>query len=169
MIIRNAAEDEIAYIREQRINSYLEHAQKIPGGHWEALKQAILSDADKQKDVERIIAEIDGKIVGSVALFPAKTDAYEGYVEELDYPEIRMLAVTPEARGKGVAKALVSECILRTKVKGYPSIGLHTADFMKDAMRLYERFGFERLPQFDFEPANDGIIVKAYRLFITKN
>jgi ribosomal protein S18 acetylase RimI-like enzyme len=35
---------------------------------------------------------------------------------------------------------------------------------MKSAMGLYERLGFERLPQFDFEPANDGIIVKAYRL-----
>jgi hypothetical protein len=31
-------------------------------------------------------------------------------------------------------------------------------------MKLYERIGFERLPQYDFIPANDGIIVKAYRL-----
>ena len=164
MIIRNAKVIELPFIREQRVNSYEEHAQKIPEDHWKALKQAISSDADAQEDVERIIAEIDGQIVGSVALFPAKIDAYEGLVDELDYPEIRMLAVTPQARGKGVAAALISECIRRARGQGFYSIGLHTADFMKRAMGLYERLGFERLPQFDFEPADDGIIVKAYRL-----
>lgn len=164
MIIRDASANELSFIREQRVQSYEEHAQNIPEEHWRALKKAILSDADAQADVERIVAVLDGRLVGSVALFPAKTDAYEGLVDELDYPEIRMLAVTPEARGKGVAAALVLECIDRAKAQGYQSVGLHTADFMKSAMGLYERLGFERLPQFDFEPANDGIIVKAYRL-----
>jgi GNAT superfamily N-acetyltransferase len=164
MIIRDAALDELSFIREQRVNSYEEHAQNIPEDHWKALKHAISSDADAQEDVERIVAEIDGQIVGSVALFPAKIDAYEGLVDELDYPEIRMLAVTPQARGKGVAAALILECIRRSRGQGFRSIGLHTADFMKSAMGLYERLGFERLTQFDFEPADDGIIVKAYRL-----
>lgn len=164
MIIRDARVDEIPYIREQRILSYKEHAEKIPDAHWQALKQAITSEADAQGDVERIVAEMNGEIAGSVILFPAKTNAYEGYLEELDYPEIRMLAVTPQARGNGVATALIMECIQRTKEKGYSSIGLHTGAFMDSAMRLYEHLGFERLPQFDFEPANDGIIVKAYRL-----
>jgi len=162
--IRDAKQDEGGFIREQRVNSYKEHAEHIPEGHWEALKQSISSEADMSPGVERIVAELDGEILGSVALFPAKTDAYNGYIDALDYPEIRMLAVTPEARGKGVATVLISECIRRTKEKGYASIGLHTGEFMDSAQRLYERLGFERLPQFDFEPAGDGIIVKAYRL-----
>jgi GNAT superfamily N-acetyltransferase len=164
MIIREAVESELAYIREQRVSSYEEHAAKIPEGHWQALKQGISSKADTQTGVELLVAEVEGEILGSVALFPAKTDAYEGYVEELDYPEIRMLAVSPLARGKGVATALITECIKRAKEKGHHAIGLHTGDFMESAMRLYGQLGFERLPQYDFEPANDGIIVKAYRL-----
>jgi GNAT superfamily N-acetyltransferase len=164
VLIRDAIKEELAFIREQRVQSYEEHALKIPVGHWNALKQAISSEADLLSDVDLIVAEWEGKIAGSVALFPAKTDAYEGYVEELDYPEIRMLAVAPEARGNGIAAALISECIRRTKERGYQMIGLHTADFMESAMRLYERLGFERLPQYDFEPADDGIIVKAFRL-----
>lgn len=166
MIIRDAKADELSLIREQRVQSYTEHAQRIPEGHWQALKQGISSEADLQPGVERIVAELDGMIVGSVALFPAKSDAYAGNVEELDYPEIRLLAVSPEARGKGVATALISECIRRVKANGCSTIGLHTGDFMESAIRLYEYLGFDRLPQFDFEPANDGIIVKAYRLFI---
>lgn len=164
MMIRDAREDEQPFIREQRVKAYEEHAVRIPEEHWNALKTAILSDADSRAGVERIVAELDGRIVGSVSLFPAKVDAYEGQVEEVEYPEIRMLAVAPEARGKGVATALISECIQRAKMRGYPSIGLHTGEFMESAMKLYERLGFERLPQFDFEPAGDGIIVKAYRL-----
>lgn len=164
MIIRDAREEEIQYIRNQRVKSYEEHSKVIPEKHWNALKQAILSDKDTQPGVDRIVAELEGEIVGSVVLFPANTDAYVGTAIELHYPEIRMLAVTPEARGKGVAAALVLECIRRAKVKGFQAIGLHTADYMESAVKLYNRIGFQRLPEFDFEPANDGIIVKAYRL-----
>ncbi|HSU79329.1 MAG TPA: GNAT family N-acetyltransferase [Candidatus Angelobacter sp.] len=164
MIIRDAHEDELAIIREQRVLAYEEHAKKIPEGHWHALKQMLSSETDVQSGVEQIVVVLDGKIAGSVSLFPAKIDAYGGQVEELEYPEIRMLAVAPEARGKGVATKLISECIERSKKKGFRSVGLHTGEFMDGAMRLYEHLGFERLPQFDFEPAGDGIIVKAYRL-----
>ncbi len=166
MIIREAKETEIPFIREQRVNAYTEHAEKIPNAHWEALKKAISSDADSQPGVELFVAEVEGTIVGSVALFPAKTDAYEGMVDELDHPEIRVLAVAEEFRGKGIASALIKECIQRSKTKGYQAIGLHTGEFMTNAIKLYKHFGFERLPQYDFEPANDGIIVKAFRLSI---
>ena len=105
--IRKAFSDEVEMIRQQRIEAYEEHAQGIPEGHWEALKKSIASNADEQKDVELLVAELDGEVVGSVALFPAKSDAYKGLVDMLDYPEIRMLAVTPQSRGRGVAEALI--------------------------------------------------------------
>lgn len=164
MLIRDALERELSFIREQRVRSYEEHSKILPAGHWQALKEGISSETDLLPGVERIVVELDGEIVGSVALFPANIDAYEGSVEILSYPEIRMLAVSPEVRGKGVASALITECIERAKAGGYKSIGLHTGEFMHNAMRLYERFGFQRTPEYDFEPANDGIIVKAYRL-----
>jgi ribosomal protein S18 acetylase RimI-like enzyme len=164
MKIRDAAKDELVFIREQRINAYREHAQLIPSDHWKGLERAISSEADTQSGVELMVAELNGNIAGSVVLFPPKTDAYEGYVEALDYPEIRMLAVSPEYRGKGVAQALISECIQRSKSKGFRAIGLHTGEFMTTAMKLYEKIGFERVPEYDFQPADDGITVKAFRL-----
>lgn len=153
-------------IRKQRVKAYKEHAKNIPEGHWDTLKKAISSDAEEQPVVELLVAEIDGKVVGSVALFPSKSDTYKGFVDLLDYPEIRMLAVNQEYRRKGIAEALIKECIHLAKAKGYQYIGLHTADFMKTAMRLYERMGFERIPQFDFHSADDGINVKAFQLSI---
>ena len=166
MIIREALKSELPAIRELRINAYREHAQKIPEDHWKVLKQSISSNADIQSGAECFVAEINGEIVGSVALFPPKTDAYKGLVDELDHPAIRMLCVSEKARGKGVASKLIAECIQRAKAKGFQTIGLHTADFMESAIKLYERLGFNRLPKYDFEPSNDGIIVKAFRFTI---
>ncbi|WP_043932065.1 GNAT family N-acetyltransferase [Bacillus sp. EB01] len=164
MNIRDAKKEELPLIREQRLASYEEHSGKIPADHWKALKKAISSEADQQQGVELIVAELNGEIAGSVALFPAKSDAYEGQLDELEHPEIRVLAVEKAFRGKGVGKALVLECIERARAKGHGAIGLHTGSFMGDAMKLYEGLGFERQPEFDFEPADDGIIVKAYQL-----
>ncbi|ALC90490.1 acetyltransferase [Bacillus sp. FJAT-18017] len=164
MNIRDAKKEELPLIRAQRLASYEEHSDKIPADHWKALKKAISSEADQQQGVELIVAELGGEIAGSVALFPAKSDAYEGHLDELAHPEIRVLAVEKAFRGKGVGKALVLECIKRARAKGHVAIGLHTGSFMSDAMKLYEGLGFERQPEFDFEPAEDGIIVKAYQL-----
>ncbi|WP_087974346.1 GNAT family N-acetyltransferase [Oceanobacillus rekensis] len=165
MIIRNAIESELEYIKKLRLNAYMEHERKIPKDHWEILKLQITSDADLEPHIDQIVAEIDGEIIGSVVLFPPKTEVYKGLLDdELDYPEIRKLAVSPKYRGRGVARALISECIQRTKDRSFREIGLHTADFMENAVQLYEGLGFERLPHYDFEPADDGIIVKAFKI-----
>ncbi|MEH7381834.1 GNAT family N-acetyltransferase [Bacillus sp. JJ1533] len=166
MKIRDAKQDELDFIREQRVAAYFEHSSVIPAAHWQALKQSISSEADRLHGSELIVCELNGGIVGSVVLIPANTDAYDGQLDELEYPEIRMLAVSPEARGKGVASALITECIQRSRAKNHRHIGLHTGEFMRQAIKLYTKHGFERLPQYDFEPANDGIIVKAFRLSI---
>ncbi|MCA0970710.1 GNAT family N-acetyltransferase [Halobacillus litoralis] len=163
MQIREATQEELPFIRKQRVEAYSDHAASLPDEHWQALKKAISSEADQQPGVELYVAELDGNIVGSVALFPAKTDAYEGYVDAVAYPELRVLAVSSEARGKGVGQALVQTCIDRAKAQGYDAIGLHTGEFMEQAMALYEKHGFKRQPEHDFEPANDGIIVKAFK------
>lgn len=163
MNIRLARAEELPFIRKQRVNAYEDHIGSVSDEHWTALKKAISSEADQQPGVELLVAEENEKILGSVALFPAKTDAYEGYVDELDYPEIRVLAVDPEARGKGVASSLVEACIKRAKENGHHAIGLHTGEFMKGAIALYERFGFKRVPEYDFVPADDGVRVLGFK------
>ncbi|MFC5468046.1 GNAT family N-acetyltransferase [Cohnella suwonensis] len=168
MNIRDAREEELATIREQRVEAYGQYASRIPAGHWKALEGSLSSQADRQPGVELLVAESesDGRIAGSVVLFPPKSNAYEGHVEAVDHPEIRMLAVDAAYRGEGVATALIAACIERSRAKGYRAIGLHTGEFMEPALRLYEKIGFERQPEHDFQPADDGIVVKAFRLSI---
>ncbi|WP_342744295.1 GNAT family N-acetyltransferase [Bacillus alkalicellulosilyticus] len=108
MVIRDAIKGELPFIRKQRVLAYQEYSSFISNSHWNGLKQIISSDSDEKPGVEVIVCELDGKIVGSVALFPPEKEAYEGKVDELHYPEIRLLAVDPNVRGKGVASKLIN-------------------------------------------------------------
>lgn len=164
--IRPVLDHELDLVRSQRVQAYEEHFSKIPHGHWEGLKSAISTSSDVEEGAELLVAVIEGKIVGSVVLCPENTDAYKVLTGMLEYPEIRMLAVSPQARRKGVALALLNACIEKAESRGKKAIGLHTADFMGPAMTLYDKRGFKRVPAHDFMPMDDGIIVKAFRYTI---
>ncbi|WP_433746924.1 GNAT family N-acetyltransferase [Falsibacillus pallidus] len=163
VLIRDAQETELELIRKQRLEAYDEHKNKISANHWKGLRTAISSKADQENGAMIFVAELEGEIVGSIVLCPEKTDAYRGLVDSSEHPEIRMLAVNPHARGKGIAPLLINECLRRSKARGCTHIGLHTAPFMETAMKLYQKLGFQHVPEHDFEPADDGVVVKAFR------
>lgn len=163
MIVREARKEEFSLIQMQRVLAYEEYAEHLPTGHWIALKESISAEINPLTGAEVLIAELYGEILGSVALFPARSDSYQGMVEKQEYPEIRMLAILPQARKKGVASLLIDECIKRSKSTKSKYIGLHTGEFMENAIKLYEKLGFERVPESDFIPAEDGIVVRGYR------
>ncbi|WKA59507.1 GNAT family N-acetyltransferase [Planococcus shenhongbingii] len=164
MLIRKAHDNEYDMIKKQRLASYAAYKHAIPEGHWNVLKGTLSSENVKDSGAEIYVSEINGDIAGSVVLFPSKTKAYEWDSQTLEYPEIRMLAVDASFRGNGIGKALVQHCIKQAKEDGSTFVGLHTANFMENAMRLYEKLGFRRIPALDFEPLDDGIVVKAFRL-----
>lgn len=164
MKIRQAFAHEYETIKKQRLASYEPFSNVIPAGHWEILKNTLTSENAKNAGAKVFVSEINGAIAGSVVLFPSQSKAYEWDAAALEYPEIRMLAVDANFRSNGIGKALVEHCVAVAKEQGYPFIGLHTAHFMESAMRLYKQLGFSRVPSLDFEPLDDGIIVKAFRL-----
>ncbi|HEX3306314.1 MAG TPA: GNAT family N-acetyltransferase, partial [Streptosporangiaceae bacterium] len=65
----------------------------------------------------------------------------------------RALAVHPGARGHGVARALMAASERLARESGAPVFAFHTASFMTDAIALYDRLGFRRAPEFDFDMA----------------
>lgn len=75
---------------------------------------------------------------------------------------IRLLGVSPKHRGGGVGKALTLQCIELARDAGHRQVVLHTTDAMRVAWGMYERLGFERAPELDFE--QQGFPVRGFRL-----
>ena len=79
------------------------------------------------------IAELDGAPVGS-AFVVRKTDAIA---------KLRLLIVDPKARGLGLGKRLVDECLRFAKDAGYSSMTLWTQSILTSARGIYQRAGFK--------------------------
>ena len=78
---------------------------------------------------------------------------------------LRLLAVEPKARGRGIGRALTLACVERARRRGHAEILLHTTEYMSAAWALYERMGFERAVDLDF--LQGTLAVRGFRLSLT--
>lgn len=83
------------------------------------------------------VAKLDGAAMGcgGVALFS-------------DFAEVKRMYVRPEARCKGLARALLARIERETSSAGLSRLCLETGDRQLEAIRLYERAGFRRCAAF---------------------
>jgi DNA-binding MarR family transcriptional regulator/GNAT superfamily N-acetyltransferase len=81
------------------------------------------------------IAELDGERAGCV--FVVRND------EDPSIAQLRCLLVEPGARGFGIGRRLVDECIAFARSVRYPKIMLWTNDVLISARRIYEAAGFK--------------------------
>ena len=158
IVVRPARQGDRGRIERLTLEAYREHASVMEPSAWAALEQAVHASLADDAGVTRIIAEIDGVIVGSAALYAPDTAAYGSLASPTAWPEVRLVAVAPTARGRGIAHALVEECIRRARLAGATVLGLHTSRSMRAAVRLYERMGFVRDPERDFHPPGAELV-----------
>jgi ribosomal protein S18 acetylase RimI-like enzyme len=108
-----------------------------------------LSDAARRIETARVfVAEVDGHLVGSVTVGWPGTPFAE--VCRDDEVEVRMLAVTEEARGRGVAGRLMDAVEAFGRARGARGVVLSTEPLMHAAHRLYGRRGYVRDPDRDW-------------------
>jgi DNA-binding MarR family transcriptional regulator/N-acetylglutamate synthase-like GNAT family acetyltransferase len=107
---------------------------------YEALVAEICAQFIKTYDTAREhcwIAEVGGEPVGSIFLVKA-TD---------EIAKLRLLLVEKKARGLGVGRALVEQCIQGARERGYSKMTLWTQSILVAARGIYQSAGFRLLKE----------------------
>jgi GNAT superfamily N-acetyltransferase len=89
---------------------------------------------------EVIVAELQDEFAGAVAYFGPNSEKAAFF--DRRWAIIRMLVVDPAFRGKGLGRALSSECIARATRDRSSVVALHTSPIMTVALPMYLRMGF---------------------------
>lgn len=139
-------------------SAYLE----VLGDRLDAGYLRLLRDVAGRAEQATVLVAHDGeRLVGTVT-FVAGPGPYAEFSRP-DQAGMRMLAVVPGARRRGVGRALVAECVRRTRAAGRTRLLLHTVEAMVDARRLYVALGFGRRPGED-RTVPDDLRLWAYEL-----
>ena len=110
---------------------------------------------------EILAAVDDGRLLGTVMLlsWPHGGEVVRAAGEA----EVRALAVSEHARGRGVGRALLTAVTQRATARNVRELLLLTQPNMRAAQHLYAEAGFCRLPDRDYRPV-PGVTLLAFGL-----
>jgi len=157
ILIRDALPEELDRIEKLVKTAYREFRPQFPEKVWRAwmdnVSQTVRSPAGML-----IVAVVGEVIEGVIKFYPDASESGLGHWPA-GVAAIRILAVSPGARGRGYGTLLAAASLRRARAMRISTIFLFTGEFMHAARHIYEKLGFQRAPEFDPHP---GPI--AYRL-----
>jgi ribosomal protein S18 acetylase RimI-like enzyme len=125
-IVRLLAEDELGRRREK-------FEESLPDSYYAAFEQ-IARDPNHQL----IVAESDGKIIGTLHLMFLPSISFQGGLRA----QVESVRVDKECRNLGIGSRMMQWTIERAKERGAHVIQLTSHLSRKDAHRFYEKLGF---------------------------
>ena len=170
LAIRDAGEEDLDRVSALLIEAY---AQYMRPAHevlteeeragWDGYRRNIADVWSRAPISSTIVAERDGELLGSVNYYaPGQADSVDDAWPD-GWASIRLLGVSPQARGLGFGRALMKECLRRARADGATTMGLHTTRLMDVARGMYLRLGFRRVPAYAFHPVPD-FTIEAFQL-----
>lgn len=119
-------------------NSLAEFGANHPGTVYYDPTTDSLYEFFQTKSSIYFVAQRNDEVLGGAGLFPS-----DGLPEGM--AELVKMYLIPEARGIGLGKLLIEKVLLFAKESGYKKIYIETMPELKQAMKVYEKFGFTYL------------------------
>ena len=141
--------------------AYAEYAR--PGDpRWDNYFGVLADVAGRAGFATVLVAVAGGRIVGTATVELDRTIDGTGGLPP-GQANLRLLAVDPGARGRGVGRRLVEACVQVARRAGKEIVTLHTTEQMVAAQRIYRTLGFRRDLSGDVELHPD-LVLQAFRL-----
>lgn len=131
---------------------------------------ANVGDLTAKPGTEILVAvDAHDNLAGAIVYFDDMKNYGSGgtATQEQNSSGIRLLAVDPATRGKGVGKLLTLACVAKAKEKNHRQVILHTTQAMQVAWKMYENLGFKRSDDLDF--VQGELKVFGFRLMLKDN
>ena len=155
--VRPATEADLDAVGDLCVQAYASSGHLDPE---DAYAATLRDAAARASQAELVVAERGGRLVGSVTICPTGSPFAEvGRDGEFEF---RFLAVAPDAWRSGVGEALIDHCEQQARLRGASAHVICVIDRNDGAHRFYERLGFVRLPERDWDPRPD-VHLLAYR------
>lgn len=150
--VRLAEPSEHEYIGDLTARAYREH------GVGEAYLEEVRDVARRAAEAVVLVAVTpEGSVAGAVTYVPGP-GSYATFDDDRE-AGIRMLAVAPDWRRRGVGRALVEACVARARAEGRLRLSLHTMTTMTAAHALYSNLGFRRAPEIDSQVTPEVLLL----------
>jgi GNAT superfamily N-acetyltransferase len=132
-----------------------------PSPDWEAYL-ARIADIRGRADRTLVLGAFeDGRPLGTVTLEVDVKIEDDGSPLSPEAANVRMLGVAPEARRRGIGRALMEATMAEARARGKRALTLNTGDRMRSAIAMYEAMGFTREPDLTLP---NGFRLQSYRL-----
>ena len=95
------------------------------------------AEYEKPRTVYFVVEE-DKKIIGCAGIAPLKN-------ANPAICELQKMYFLPEARGRGIGIVMMDHCLNYARSQGYEQCYLETLPYMENAIKLYNRTGFQQL------------------------
>ena len=164
LVVRVARDDEAEAVGALTVAAYDAEGYLLrPDGTYDDHYAGFLArGADRARRGVLLVAVQGDELLGTVTWCPPGSDLRELSADD-DSAEVRTLAVSPAARGRGVGATLVDHCLAEARDAGLRQVLLSSLPEMAAAHRLYASRGFVRRPDLDWSPF-PGVLLWAFSL-----
>lgn len=161
LTVRDAADVDDAAVGELLVRAFVDsYARKMPDVVVTDRRKRELRDVAAKRQVARVwVAEREGRVVGTVALWPADSPGCEAW--RPGAVDLRHLAVEAGERGKGTAQALLEVAEGWARSAKARAICLHVRQGAVGVARLYVSRGYVRDPSGDLD-ARPEVFLEGY-------